>query len=340
MTIPAASVIAPDDVPCVIGGVDTHKRTHHAAAINEHGPLLGDHEFPANQEGYQDLRDWLRGFGNVAVIGVESTGSFGASLANTVCKWASNWLPTAIRAATRSRRARTLARSVVVAEESNTIGRSRCASVRTTSASTYASNRSSLFPAEPYRERRFFTCPGGMTYNLSPARRSAATNGPSPLDPDLVRACPSEPATGLLQSSGIMRHGEPVDHLSLFTDHAHHMVVLRPVHARGHTNGGRLGDTHRRLLAVCPVGRHPVVPGHHCRSLTDRRSLAHSPVASRGCPGPPGLAELMLDLEDRADVGDDPAGTRVRRNPLTQRPDKRIRHNESGPVSGSWFFRF
>jgi hypothetical protein len=32
----------------VIGGVDTHGRTHHAAAIDQQGRLLGDREFPAD----------------------------------------------------------------------------------------------------------------------------------------------------------------------------------------------------------------------------------------------------------------------------------------------------
>jgi len=31
----------------VIGGVNTHKHTHHAAAVNQHGRLLGSQEFPA-----------------------------------------------------------------------------------------------------------------------------------------------------------------------------------------------------------------------------------------------------------------------------------------------------
>ena len=49
----------------------------------------------------------------------------------------------------------------------------------------------------------------------------------------------------------------------------------------GRGGSGGIGDTHRCLLAVGAVGRHPVVPGHGSRSLTDRRSMAHSPVASR-----------------------------------------------------------
>jgi len=39
----------------VIGGVDTHKHTHYAAAIDNQGRLLGHREFPANDGGYQRL---------------------------------------------------------------------------------------------------------------------------------------------------------------------------------------------------------------------------------------------------------------------------------------------
>ena len=64
----------------VIGGVDTHKHTHYAAAIDDQGRLLGHCEFPANERGYQSLLAWIRSHGHVQAIGVESTGSFGAAL--------------------------------------------------------------------------------------------------------------------------------------------------------------------------------------------------------------------------------------------------------------------
>lgn len=64
----------------VIGGVDTHKHTHYAAALDHQGRLLGHQEFPANDRGYQALLRWLRSHGDVTAIGVESTGSFGATL--------------------------------------------------------------------------------------------------------------------------------------------------------------------------------------------------------------------------------------------------------------------
>lgn len=70
----------------VIGGVDTHKHTHYAAAIDDQGRLLGHQEFPATDHGYQALLTWLRGHGRLQTIGVESTGSFGATLTRALTK--------------------------------------------------------------------------------------------------------------------------------------------------------------------------------------------------------------------------------------------------------------
>lgn len=64
----------------VVGGVDTHKHTHYAAAIDEQGRLLGHREFAATDRGYQALLAWMREHGPLTAIGVESTGSFGATL--------------------------------------------------------------------------------------------------------------------------------------------------------------------------------------------------------------------------------------------------------------------
>ncbi len=69
----------------VTGGVDTHKNTHAAAAIDQVGNLLGVAKFSADPAGYIQLLAWLRGFGNVVRVGVEGTGtgtgSYGAGLA-------------------------------------------------------------------------------------------------------------------------------------------------------------------------------------------------------------------------------------------------------------------
>jgi transposase len=65
----------------VVGGVDTHKRTHHAAVLDAAtGKLLGDREFPATRAGYRQLSRWLQRHGAVAQVGVEGTGSYGAGL--------------------------------------------------------------------------------------------------------------------------------------------------------------------------------------------------------------------------------------------------------------------
>ena len=80
MTTTVAIEPAPTMPAAVIGGVDTHKNTHYAAVIDDHGRFLGHREFPANDSGYQDLLDWVQSYGEVLAIGVESTGSFGATL--------------------------------------------------------------------------------------------------------------------------------------------------------------------------------------------------------------------------------------------------------------------
>ena len=65
----------------VIGGVDTHAATHHAAVIDSAGRLLADAEFPASPTGYAAMLTWMRRHGNLSQVGVEGTGAYGAGLA-------------------------------------------------------------------------------------------------------------------------------------------------------------------------------------------------------------------------------------------------------------------
>ncbi|WP_235892328.1 IS110 family transposase [Mycolicibacterium hodleri] len=65
----------------IIGGVDTHSATHHAAVIDTHGRLLGDAEFPATAAGYASMLTWMRNHGKLTQVGVEGTGAYGAGLA-------------------------------------------------------------------------------------------------------------------------------------------------------------------------------------------------------------------------------------------------------------------
>ena len=64
----------------VIGGVDTHRDTHTAAALDTTGRLIDTATFPATQAGYQQLLHWLRSWGPVREVGVEGTGAYGAGL--------------------------------------------------------------------------------------------------------------------------------------------------------------------------------------------------------------------------------------------------------------------
>jgi hypothetical protein len=70
-----------EDTRVITGGVDTHADMHVAAALDPLGGLLGVREFPATAAGYADLLSWLTGFGDLALVGVEGTGSYGAGLA-------------------------------------------------------------------------------------------------------------------------------------------------------------------------------------------------------------------------------------------------------------------
>jgi transposase len=70
-----------EDTRVITGGVDTHADMHVAAALDSVGGLLGVREFPATAAGYASLLSWLRSLGNLALAGVEGTGSYGAGLA-------------------------------------------------------------------------------------------------------------------------------------------------------------------------------------------------------------------------------------------------------------------
>jgi transposase len=65
----------------VTGGVDTHKDTHTAAALDASGRLLGHREFAATAAGYAALLAWLGTLGQLVRVGVEGSGVYGAGLA-------------------------------------------------------------------------------------------------------------------------------------------------------------------------------------------------------------------------------------------------------------------
>jgi len=70
----------PDQERLVVGGVDTHRDFHVAAALDSQGRVLATATFPARREGYRQLGDWLSSFGRVEELGIEGTGAYGAGL--------------------------------------------------------------------------------------------------------------------------------------------------------------------------------------------------------------------------------------------------------------------
>jgi transposase len=65
----------------VTGGVDTHAEVHVAGMVDQAGRVLGTKEFAATAKGYAAALAWMRGHGELAKVGVEGTGSYGAGLA-------------------------------------------------------------------------------------------------------------------------------------------------------------------------------------------------------------------------------------------------------------------
>jgi transposase len=65
----------------VTGGVDTHADVHVAAVVDQVGRVLGTEAFPAAAAGYRAALVWMRSHGELAKVGVEGTGSYGAGLA-------------------------------------------------------------------------------------------------------------------------------------------------------------------------------------------------------------------------------------------------------------------
>jgi transposase len=68
----------------IIVGVDTHKDTHAAVALNALGARLGSTTVPVNRAGYRRIETWAQSFGTVAAFGIEGTGSYGAGLARAL----------------------------------------------------------------------------------------------------------------------------------------------------------------------------------------------------------------------------------------------------------------
>jgi transposase len=65
-------------------GVDTHRDTHVAAAVDQAGRIVGSALFPVSTRGYVALVTWAERLCPVAKVGIEGTGTYGAGLARFV----------------------------------------------------------------------------------------------------------------------------------------------------------------------------------------------------------------------------------------------------------------
>ena len=74
-----AATLAPER-PVVTVGVDTHSDVHVAVALDQLGRRLGTVSINTTPDGYASLEHWAEKFGEIAVFGIEGTGSWGAGL--------------------------------------------------------------------------------------------------------------------------------------------------------------------------------------------------------------------------------------------------------------------
>ncbi len=70
-----------DQAVYVTLGVDTHADQHVAAAIDQHGSLLGTRSCATTRAGYAALLAWAEEFGSIERVGIEGAGNYGAGLA-------------------------------------------------------------------------------------------------------------------------------------------------------------------------------------------------------------------------------------------------------------------
>jgi transposase len=64
-------------------GVDTHKHSHMAVALDQLGRRLDELEIPTTTAGFAQLYAWASELGTIDTVGIEGTGAYGAGL----CRW-------------------------------------------------------------------------------------------------------------------------------------------------------------------------------------------------------------------------------------------------------------
>jgi transposase len=65
-------------------GIDTHKHTHVAVALDQLGRRLDQLEIPTTTAGFAELYAWASGLGTIDTVGIEGTGAYGAGLCRSL----------------------------------------------------------------------------------------------------------------------------------------------------------------------------------------------------------------------------------------------------------------
>ncbi|CAG0972259.1 hypothetical protein RHIZO_01281 [Rhizobiaceae bacterium] len=74
------TIMAEQTNNAVVGGVDTHKDLHVAAVVDTQDRVIGTRSFVTTRQSYRQMLAWMRSFGDLQRVGVESTGSYGVGL--------------------------------------------------------------------------------------------------------------------------------------------------------------------------------------------------------------------------------------------------------------------
>ncbi len=69
-----------EHIDLVTGGIDTHKELNVAAVVDRVGRIMATKEFATTTDGHRALLRWFRGHGELARVGVEGTGAYGAGI--------------------------------------------------------------------------------------------------------------------------------------------------------------------------------------------------------------------------------------------------------------------
>jgi transposase len=64
----------------IIGGVDTHKDLHVAAVVDDCDRVLDTCSFLTTRQGNRQMPAWMRSFGDLQRVSIESTGNYDAGL--------------------------------------------------------------------------------------------------------------------------------------------------------------------------------------------------------------------------------------------------------------------